>query len=347
MNKDIWISFIIPAYNAENNLKECVQSIVYNNIYEKYINKIEIIIIENGSIDNTLNLAHEISQHDYRVRVYNSEKGVSKARNLGLVKAKGNYIVFVDSDDKLNKNSINLMIENLKLDLADLWVYGHIAGNNVKSVTDGKKQQIYVDNNIQEGKKKMIENPTRYMQVWGKMFRKTIIEKYGIKFNEKMKLSEDSDFTLKYLSKCKKIIFMPDIIYNYSLNLESTMRKYDGSKVKQYIIAMDETNEYVKNDKNIDKTSFEKYVLMHLNIAMVREVFVKENKKSIRDKIYSMTNLISNPIFYESIQHTKIKECNSLRMLPILLIKLHMKYIAAIIYSIRANLNAAKEGGLG
>lgn len=344
MNTDICISFIIPAYNAENNLKECVQSLVLNNICEQYINKVEIIIIENGSVDNTMKLAQEIRQHDNRIRVYNSEKGVSKARNLGLEEARGDYIVFVDADDKLNKNSINLMIENLKSDLADLWVYGHIAGNKVKSVTDEKKQKIYEGNKIHDGIKKMIENPTRYMQVWGKVFRRDIIAEYGIKFNEKMKLSEDSDFTLKYISKCKKIIFMPDIIYNYSLNLESTMRKYDGSKVKQYIIAMDETNEYVKNDKNIDKTSFEKYVLMHLNIAMVREVFVKENKKSIRDKIYSMTNLISNPIFYESIQHTKIKECKSLRMLPILLIKLHMKYIAAIIYSIRANLNAAKEG---
>lgn len=344
MNTDICISFIIPAYNAENNLKECVQSLVLNNICEQYINKVEIIIIENGSVDNTMKLAQEIRQHDNRIRVYNSEKGVSKARNLGLEEARGDYIVFVDADDKLNKNSINLMIENLKSDLADLWVYGHIAGNKVKSVTDEKKQKIYEGNKIHDGIKKMIENPTRYMQVWGKVFRRDIIAEYGIKFNEKMKLSEDSDFTLKYISKCKKIIFMPDIIYNYSLNLESTMRKYDGSKVKQYIIAMDETNEYVKNDKNIDKTSFEKYVLMHLNIAMVREVFVKENKKSIRDKIYSMTNLISNPIFYESIQHTKIKECKSLRMLPILLIKLHMKYIAAIIYSIRANINAAKEG---
>lgn len=343
MNTDICISFIIPAYNAENNLKECVQSLVLNNICEQYKNKVEIIIIENGSVDNTMKLAQEIRQHDNRIRVYNSEKGVSKARNLGLEEARGDYIVFVDADDKLNKNSINLMIENLKSDLADLWVYGHIAGNKVKSVTDEKKQKIYEGNQIHDGIKKMIENPTRYMQVWGKVFRRDIIAEYGIKFNEKMKLSEDSDFTLKYISKCKKIIFMPDIIYNYSLNLGSTMRTYDGSKVKQYIMAMEETNEYVKKDKNINKTCFEKYVLMHFNIAMVREVFVKQNKESIRNKICSMSNVIHNPIFYEAILNTKIAECKSLRMFPILFIKLHMKYISAIIYIMRANINATKE----
>lgn len=343
MENGVLMSFIIPAYNAENNLKECVESIILNDIDDKYENKIEILIIENGSTDATMKIAQTIKQHEDRVRVYNSSKGVSKARNLGLKVARGDYIVFIDADDQLKKNSINLMFENLNSDFADLWLYGHMAGNDARRVTAKKEQQVYIDSNIQDGIKRMMQNPTRYMQVWGKIFRRFIIEEYNIRFNEKMKLSEDSDFTLKYISKCKKIVFMPNIIYNYSLNTESTMRKYDGSKVKQYIMAMEETAKYVQNDKTIDKTSFEKYLLMHFNIAMVREVFVKQNSSSLRNKIDKMSDIICNPIFYQAILHTKIKECKSLRMFPILLIKIHMKHIAAAIYIIRANLNATKE----
>lgn len=112
---------------------------------------------------------------------------------------------------------------------------------------------------------------------------------------------------------------------------------------EQYIMAMEETAKYVQNDKNIDKASFDKYILMHFNIAMVREVFVRQNDSSLRNKITKMSEVIHNPIFYQAILHTKIKECKSLRMLPILLIKIHMKYIAAIIYVTKANLNTKKE----
>lgn len=103
MKNNICISFIIPAYNAENNLKLCVESIILNCIDDKYENQIEILIIENGSIDRTMEVAKTIEQYDNRVRVYNSSKGVSKARNLGLKVARGDYIVFIDADDQLKK----------------------------------------------------------------------------------------------------------------------------------------------------------------------------------------------------------------------------------------------------
>ena len=76
MKNNICISFIIPAYNAENNLKLCVESIILNCIDDKYENQIEILIIENGSIDRTMEVAKTIEQYDNRVRVYNSSKGV-------------------------------------------------------------------------------------------------------------------------------------------------------------------------------------------------------------------------------------------------------------------------------
>lgn len=338
-----YISFIIPAHNAENYLRRCVKSITENAINNRYLDKIEIIIIENGSNDNTLEEAKMIQKIDNRVQVYSSLKGVSKARNLGLKVSKGEYIVFVDSDDRLELTSINLMIKNIYSDKADLWLYGHTAGRNIKSVSKKNEKQVYYEKNILEARRKMIKDPTRYMQVWGKVFRRDIIDRYHIRFNEKMKLSEDSDFTLKYISNCKKIIFMPDIIYNYSLNMESTMRTYDGSKVEQYIEAMEETSKYVKDRNFIDQNSFEKYILMHFNIAMVREVFAKQNSNSMRNKINQMLEVVYNPIFYKAFAHTKLRECKSVRMLPILFIKLHMNYMAALIYTVRAELNVKNE----
>ena len=156
MKNNICISFIIPAYNAENNLKLCVESIILNCIDDKYENQIEILIIENGSIDRTMEVAKTIEQYDNRVRVYNSSKGVSKARNLGLKVARGDYIVFIDADDQLKKNSINLMFENLNSDVADLWLYGHMAGNDERRVTEKCIKEEYVDNKIQDGIKRMI-----------------------------------------------------------------------------------------------------------------------------------------------------------------------------------------------
>lgn len=119
---NILLSFIIPAHNSERTLSNCVESIE-NDVHLSDIS-CELIIIENGSEDNTLNIAKTLQKKFANVLLEVSEKGVSKARNRGLEVATGRKIVFVDSDDVWVNGSIEVIAKQLAAADADLFMYG-------------------------------------------------------------------------------------------------------------------------------------------------------------------------------------------------------------------------------
>ena len=104
------ISIIIPVYNCEKYISRCLRSII-NQTYKN----LQIIVVNDGSTDNTLNICEDIARNDSRIEIYSKENGgVSSARNLGLKKVKGDYISFVDADDFLEVNMFSKMIYSLK-----------------------------------------------------------------------------------------------------------------------------------------------------------------------------------------------------------------------------------------
>ena len=145
-------------------------------------------------------------------------------------------------------------------------------------VNDSDDKEYYAKNELEKIKIKMIENPTRYMQVWAKLFKRDIVCKNKIFFNPQLRLSEDSDFTLRYLEYCNSICLSNISVYHYSLGGESTMRKFDGNKVNDYENAMRITGKYISTQNEMLQKAYDKYILMHLNIAFVREVFFIQNK---------------------------------------------------------------------
>ena len=124
---NILLSFIIPAHNSERTLSNCVESIE-NDVHLSDIS-CELIIIENGSEDNTLNIAKTLQKKFANVLLEVSEKGVSKARNRGLEVATGRKIVFVDSDDVWVNGSIEVIAKQLAAADADLFMYGYYKEN--------------------------------------------------------------------------------------------------------------------------------------------------------------------------------------------------------------------------
>lgn len=336
MKSDIMISFIIPAYNAEKTLERCIESIISYKTEE-----LEVLVIENGSSDMTTSISQKLEKRDSRIKLYHSEKGVSNARNLGMQEASGKWIVFVDADDEIKTDQLNNLFDDAKCEDADMILYGHCIQKNIKSVTD--KEEIYTGVEIEDIRVKMLENPTRYMQVWAKLLSRELIVSNNLLFNTKMRLAEDSDFILRYSRFCKKIVLSPICIYEYSLNLASTMRIFDATKEKDYIYAMSESAKWVDNESTGIQKAFGKYVLMHMNILFVREVFSNLNKKTYKAKFIDMKRVLQCGIFKQAIEKTKIVECTGLRMLPIFFIKMHLMHLASGVYLVRAKQNYLSE----
>ena len=294
MNEKILMSYIIPAYNAADTLERAVESITHTCNMEKC----EILIVENGSTDYTNSVALKLIQkYGENVKLIHSKKGVSIARNEGLKNAGGEWIVFVDADDYIVSKSKKYIYEDILNAKADLYVYSYEIGNRANYINNKEEKTYYFNDSAEKMKLEMIANPTKFMQVWGKIFRKSIIYENRIGFNTKMQLSEDSDFTLHYLMHCSRISISDTIFYHYSIDNESTMRSNADKKVLQYIEAMNITSKYIEKQHENVQLAFNDYILMHLNIACVRGIFCVNNKENYVKKPANKSQVLLSRFF--------------------------------------------------
>lgn len=138
MGKKIIISFIIPAHNASKTIEKAVKSIICD---QEVMDKIEIIIVENTSSDETTKKCEELVNTNHNVYLYHSDKGVSNARNKGIEKAKGCWLFFVDADDYLTIGTTKKLLIDAESNNADMIMYGYESGNEkVRLVT---KDQLF------------------------------------------------------------------------------------------------------------------------------------------------------------------------------------------------------------
>lgn len=213
------ISVIVPAYNAERTINRCIDSIL-SQTYEN----IEIIIINDGSKDETENKCKKYLQNE-KIRYINiKNSGVSNARNIGIEKATGKYIIFVDSDDYLE----NIMIEELYKNVKD-GIDLVICGKNLVKTEGIIKENIDIDNNIFTKEdfikiyKSKILNPP-----YCKLYKAEIINKYNIKFDKTISIGEDLLFNILYLKNIgKNVIVIKENLYNYEkISSNSLSTKY-------------------------------------------------------------------------------------------------------------------------
>lgn len=334
------ISFVIPAYNASVYLERVINSIVVDSSFN---NEFEIIIVENGSTDDTTEIAKLFAAKYSNIQVLHSEKGVSNARNMGVMHANGEWIAFVDADDRLTDDALKIFLHDINNQDVDLFLYGHEKGGAFVRVTDNEHGDTYYDSQILDFRVSMLENPTRYMQVWAKLFKKELIIKNGIMFDAQLRLSEDSDFTMQYSKVCEKIYVSPQVTYRYTIDNVSTMRGNYEDKINDYVLAMNRTYEKIKEDDDRIVSAFQKYILMHLNIALVRDVFCMSNSVSFSKKIERMKEVVQEDIFLNAISFVKIQECMSFRMIPILCLKYHLYFFSGLVYALRGYMNNMRE----
>lgn len=216
--KDL-ISVIVPVYNVQKYLKKCVYSIL-NQSYKN----IEIILVDDGSTDKSPNICDRIAKKDDRVIVIHKENGgVSEARNIGIEKANGEYICFVDSDDWLPKDSLQLVYNGISTNDSDYCNAAILCVNPIRNTLFKNINPIAAERED--------DNWADFLrqQDWGpcaKLFITKIIKDNSIFFPTDVKFGEDSIFVTRYLSHCKKCVTISDIVYYYNrLNENSATRK--------------------------------------------------------------------------------------------------------------------------
>ena len=209
------ISIIVPIYNTSIYLKKCVTSL----INQSYSN-IEIICVDNNSTDNSLSILKEMQLQDNRVKVFNQPiKGASATRNKGLDEARGEYIVFVDSDDWVGVDYIKNLYESLKEHKVDM--IASTVNRVVPSRSDVWEDEYFglaLFNNYE--KKLNLEDILKKFKdfcftVYARIYRADIIKNCNIKFNENLIVGEDILFNLNYMVACKNFSFYIIKQYDY------------------------------------------------------------------------------------------------------------------------------------
>ena len=219
MNK---VSVIIPIYNSEENLSRCVESVLAQSYKE-----IEIICINDGSTDASLNILEEYQKDDTRLMIVDIEnQGVSHARNIGLERSDGKYVVFVDSDDMINVNMIRELYYRVECEFADLAVCGYTTyrGNVIF-----EKQELKEDILTLEQSVNYLMSTGCLNMIWNKMYRR---EKIASKFREDMAFGEDLLFNIQYLKSCANVCILKDAFYQYYLSNTGLHEKFSLSHYK-------------------------------------------------------------------------------------------------------------------
>ena len=225
------VSIIVPIYKVEEYLSQCIDSILCQTYSD-----LEIILVDDGSPDNSGSICEEYAKKDKRIKVIHKEnQGLGMARNSGLELATGEFVCFVDSDDWLAENAVETWIRYQIIDNADMVMCNYDKRDNNNSLiyqyrivneavsyntADDVRANIFWP---MIGQKSTVKNDfTVNMCVWTNLYKRNIIQDNNIKFlSEREYLSEDICFNLQYLLNCNSAVVIPESLYNYRYNPNS------------------------------------------------------------------------------------------------------------------------------
>lgn len=204
------ISIIVPIYNAEQYLHRCIDSILAQSYTD-----FELLLIDDGSKDDSGAICDDYAAKDSRVRVFHKENGgVSSARNLGLDHAQGEYVTFCDADDYVSEDWLAAYSEAIARNV-DLAIQGYYAIDGDNTV---EKNLSLCQGNTIEAKRQLITSlmsQGMYGYLWVKLFRRAIIEEFAIRFDTQSTFREDEQFFSKCLEHTSSFIYTDRVGYYY------------------------------------------------------------------------------------------------------------------------------------
>ena len=215
---DVNVSVIIPIYNAKATILECLKALI-TQTYKQ----IEIILVDDGSTDGSKDEIESLIEKDKRIFYYRkNNEGVSAARNMGLMKAKGKYIMFVDADDVVHCEMIKTMVDTYEKSNADLVVCKYtIDKENI--INKSKKYAVF-----EMDRKSYLQEifiPTKQIAafVWNRLYKADLISANNLCFDVQVKVCEDTLFNYCYAMECAKIVAINTPLYFYNINDNSAM----------------------------------------------------------------------------------------------------------------------------
>jgi glycosyltransferase involved in cell wall biosynthesis len=267
------ISVIIPIYNGEKYIKRCFES-----VFSQTEKNFEIVAVDDGSTDSTFSVLKEYENEKIKV-VHTENGGVSRARNVGIENATGEYITFLDVDDELLENALEGLLFLIKKYNADISVMEKACCKNESLEEMGKTDLSKLPVEVWEGLASLEIHAKDHVaghSSCAKLYKSELIKK--IRFEEGRKVNEDSFFTFLCFAKAKKVVYSTAVIYKYYQNNGSASRSDFSDKFLDILYFAKKKAEILKKEY----PSLEKYsdsILVHASLSLLFNLCKTKDKK--------------------------------------------------------------------
>ncbi len=238
------VSIIVPAYNAEKTIGRCIESIC-RQTYSDY----ELLVMDDGSSDNTAQILDQYAAEDSRIRVIHKENsGVSDTRNQALNLARGEFVQFLDADDWITPDATRLFVRTMEdnptcdMVIADFY---RVIGKNMAQKGDIEEERLLTR---QEYADEMMKSPADfyYGVLWNKFYRRSLIEEYQLRMDTQLDWSEDFIFNMEYVLHTDRIYVLKAPVYYY-VKTEGSLVAQGGASISRTVRMKLDVVEYYSN----------------------------------------------------------------------------------------------------
>ena len=311
------ISIIVPVYNASEYLERCIYSLINQSL-----NNIEIILIDDGSTDNSIEICQKYSGCDNRIKIYKQKNsGQSIARNKGIEIAEAPFLMFVDSDDWIDTDTCECLLDRIVGEGADVVIFTYSREYENKSL---KKNIFNGDKSFDENECKNLhrrfagiigdelhnpENSDSLAPVCTKMYKKSIIIENKLRFEDIREIVsyEDGLFNLNYFKFVKKCIYIDRTFYKYwRSNLKSTTKKYYVDLIPKFKVLFQKIDNYIINNSLPAEYNEGLSNRIALNLITVcLKTVSNSNPISLLSKLKYISCVLNDSVYSVAIQNLK------------------------------------------
>lgn len=332
------VSVVVPIYNSGKYLRRCLDSLIIQTY-----GSIEIILVNDGSTDSSPAICDEYAAKDSRIKViHKSNAGVSEARNTGLDAATGIYIHFTDSDDWLESNAYEILVNVAEYKLCDVVRYN--AYNSSNAVVNRVSYNGYYSGET-------LENDINLAYIgsekfggefllgvpWLYFIKRDLIEKNKIRFNKNLRRCEDRLFTLSTLLLTGSMVFIDDALYHYETSAGSLSNRYDPLRWEQELMYLDELKKFytsVKSPQFAAKANLRignEYILRA--IVSVNNEFFSDNKNSFSKRYIDTKNIIENRYVQEASRIVQTEKLGTKGRITLWMVRHRQAFLLSLLNS--------------
>lgn len=336
------ISIIVPVYNVEPYLNQCLES-----LHNQTLQDIEIIIVDDGSTDGCPAIIDEWRNRDKRMKIIHKENGgVSSARNEGIEIASADWIAFVDPDDWCDidyyENLYNVIQNQEEVIDAVICDYNEFIDGRIYRRDGAKKDFLLEEDNKIRGFRNRIIVPNiqtddniclKYgmAQPWNKLYKKSIIDKQNLRFNINLRYYDDVEFNFHYFHFTKSIYYIKVCGYFYRLNNDSFSRKFKSDRIeldKAYLESLIQKSKEENYDDDTRQAIYISILRVIIHELLVCYYLHDENKLSVKNKI----EILKSEIDYFQDEISKIKPKNLKISNKIVLMLIKNRYLMLLLF---------------